>query len=245
MKKIIKRKDKFRSKKYLLLLAGLIAVSLFYISFQYVFNNLQINQVECVSQFGECSLAIKEKLEEVKNKPFKTVKETTVKTLEELPFVESFSIMYRFPDTLVINIIEEKVVFAIKKSDENLFTQLNKDGRAIKYASENALPFLEVGGLLPEIGNLVDEKTLFSLKILAEITKSYKVAGQRLLSDGMSVKIDNLEIIFPGEGDIEIVLGSFYTVYNQLNNESLGLIIGEAQPVLIDFRYQNPVIKFQ
>jgi len=74
----------------------------------------------------------------------------------------------------------------------------------------------------------------------------YGVKEVRLRDRGLEARIGEILIIFPLEGDRDVLMGSLQLVLSQLNSGSEDFRIEEAlgsKPKVVDFRYKNPIVR--
>jgi cell division septal protein FtsQ len=155
-------------------------------------------------------------------------------------------IVYRYPSTLSVSIYETEPVFAIKQKDADNFRLIDQEGYVVSESQTTSLPFAVIESDLPPVGSQLDEKQLFALKLLLDLSKSYQLTDGTLTSEGLLVTLPTkTQVLFPLEGDRDTILGSFVLVINQLNSVKEGSTMEKVSLVgkTIDLRFKNPVIK--
>ena len=217
-----------------------------------------VKQINCKNQYGECGEQIKERLMKHKGQNINKVKSSLIIELENDLSIQSHSLQYNFPDSLDVFLVEVKPKFAVKPANSNLYYLIDKKGYTISSIDITKLPFLEVDTNLMEIGKVVDESILFSGEILYDLHYSDQVKKGLLKKDGFNVSLKNgIDVIFPLDGDKEVLLGSLYAIQNQLKSDlqktkidsekecdSGCYLQGECRSHCeIDLRFQNPVIR--
>lgn len=230
-----------QTKTVLLVLGFFLSITVFITGIFQIPNLLIISRVDCKSQYGVCSDQIFNETSYL-GKSYQTIRKDLGGNLPSNPLVESYRTTFKFPNSLLLEIVEKKPIFALKLINNKLYAQIYQDGQVVKIVEENALPHIEVG-MLPKQNSHVSDEILFALRLVAEVSKSYDVVSSKIVDEALVLEIENYQVIFPTTGDIEVLLGSFYTIYNQLNNAELGLIIGDRNLSLIDLRFENPVLK--
>jgi hypothetical protein len=217
-----------------------------------------IKQINCHNQYGECSEQIKEMLMKQNGQNINKVKSSLSTELENDLSIKNHSFQYVFPYSLDIFVVEIKPKFAVKPANSELFYLIDKKGYIISSVDITKLPFLEVETNLMEMGKMVDESILFSGEVLYDLNYSDQVKKGLLKKDGFYVSLKNgIDVIFPINGDKEVLLGSLYAIQNQLKSDlqkskidsekgcdSGCYLQGECRSHCeIDLRFQNPVIR--
>ncbi len=209
-------------------------------------NKIIIKNIECTSQNGKCSQRIESGIWQYVGMPLRTSQNAVRDFLTHELVSKDMTIRYRYPSTLSVTVVETKPVFALSNNDENTFRLLDENGNVLSESNETNLPYAKVQDELPAVGAKVDEGTIFALGILSDLSSSYQLSKGELNGDGLLVELPTkTKVLFPLNGDREILLGSFILVINQLNSVKVGSTmdkVGLAGKTL-DLRYKNPVIR--
>lgn len=204
-----------------------------------------IKKITCTSQFGPCNQNLVEEIEKVRNMNISESQKALKRIFAESIFVKEYLIQYSFPDGLRVNILEKKPLYALKERDKDTFALVGREGYVFAFQEKSNLPTLEISKPAPSINEKVNDSTLFALEIMYDVYFSYKVSKGTLEKDRLIIKIeDGPEIIFPLEGDRDVLLGSLTLILSRLNSENQDFRIEEAQGInTIDLRFKNPVIR--
>lgn len=222
--------------KYLILFT--ILSSLLYFIF-----NLRVNKIECISQYGPCNGEIVKSLEILKGSRLVGVKGKARKLLEGNFLVESFAVQYKIPDILEIRTSERKPSFSVIFSGSDLAALVDDDGYVLSFQDTTSLPVLKVDGRQFSKGEKVDEEILFSSQIMRGMHAYYEVEGIEIKDNSLYTHLTNgLKVIFPLEGDVEVLLGSFVAVFSKLNSQQDDFRIGKNIRE-VDLRFENPVLR--
>ncbi len=204
-----------------------------------------ISEISCASQYGPCNKKIASYLEGFKQTKLSKAKSKIRHYLEESISVEQFLIQFRFPSRLQIDLVENKPVFALKRDDGPGNALIDKKGVVIGSSESTNLPTLKIFSELPVVGEKVPDKTLFALDLIYDIYESFSINEGSILKETLVVKFPRgPEVIFPLEGDRQVLLGSLNLIISRLNairEESRIENVGGIQT--IDLRFKNPVIK--
>jgi len=198
---------------------------------------VKIGRIDCQSQFGPCSRTLKEKIESLsqEKKTFLETKKELTAVLGEEIIVDDFSLQFKLPDKLKINVLERKPRFAVQ-NQTGAIALIDGEGYSIAVEDSTALPRLIIADALPNVGERVTEKTLFALELLEDLFSLYQVETGRMGADSLVIELSGgPRVIFPLEGNRQALIGSLRIILAKLNSES-----GVST---IDLRFRNPVIK--
>ena len=106
-------------------------------------------------------------------------------------------------------------------------------------------PKLIVPFSLPNLGEKVDEATLFGLETLDEAFSFYQVQTAKLTDNGLVIELPlGPKVIFPLEGERAALFGSLRLILAKLNRDTQDSRIENTAKVReIDLRFNNPVVK--
>lgn len=227
----------------------LLAGGLYYAIPRYV----KINSTTCKSQYGPCSKRVEEKLEEVKGQNLFDTKESLDDFLSKETMISDFNMHFKLPDRFEVNILTRKPVFALAYEEGNAAALIDKNGYVLSFQEKTSLPAVETENTPPDVGNKVPEKELFSLRLMSDLYEFYQVSEGKMEKDGLTIELGTGErVIFPLEGDRQVLIASLSVILSKLNNEADdtriknddGDIVGSCAPgCTIDLRYKNPVIR--
>jgi len=145
--------------------------------------------------------------------------------------------------------VERKPIYSLTKQGASAYAQVDESGLVIRIDDKTPLPRLFTTGQIPNVGDRVDQKHLFALDILYRMFAFYQVQEGNMEESYMETKLKNgPKVIFPLEGDEDILIASLQLILARLNRESEGIRINENDIELsmitsIDLRYKNPVVR--
>ncbi len=193
---------------------------------------------ECESQYGNCPADINSGLQSLNSKNLFDARQKANSYLKNNFLVSDYSIQYKLPNVMLINIIAKKPYFAIKDSSSGKIMLIDQKGIVLAESENSGLPMVEVADSLKKIGEEVDRKNLFALNLISGINEMYQVRYGMIANDALTVDIPHgLRVIFPLEGDSEVLLGGLRLIYAKVTADYLGTYSR------IDMRYKNPVLK--
>lgn len=226
-------------------LRKLIPLAVFVIFLALIFigipSLIKVRKILCSSQFGPCKEDLTNQLAKVQGQSLKDARKNLNSLLANDISISKFSIWYKCPDILTVNIIEKKPKFAIKSSQIDKYVLVDKDGLATKIADSTNLPFIEIDEKPPNVGEKIKIDSLFALNVLYDIFVSYNVKVGKIKDSSLIIEIEpNLSVIFPLEGDREVLVGSLVTILDRLKEAEKESKIEVRE---IDLRFKNPVIR--
>lgn len=243
----MKRKRGFRKTflqhkafNYLILAVGIIFL---YIMIWLGVGFITIKRIECVSQFGTCNKIIDSKFDSLVGEKYLKAVSKLKNIVGEEALIEKYSFQYT-PNGVRIDIIERQARFALAKSDSELKALVDSSGLVLGFTESTQLPTVVNDNFQLSEGK-VTNKVLFALEVMHLVNLSYAVTIGKI-DDGSSLSIElpkAIKVIFPLEGDIEVLIGSMILIYNDLTNQFGSKLNTHAQIIdTIDLRFKNPVL---
>lgn len=226
-------------------LALLIGIVFLLLIFYIIPRKIQIKQIVCESQLGTCSERIQSILATHIGENIHEVKKSIQNDLS-LTTKDDTIVVYRYPSTLFVSIYETQPEFALKQKEGDSFRLVDNQGYVVSEAQETILPFAIINSDLPQVGTKLDDSQIFALTLLKDLSKSYQLSEGSLSEEGLLVTLPTkVSILFPLEGDRDVILGSFILVINQLNSVKEGSTMEKVNLTgkIIDLRFKNPVIR--
>jgi len=167
---------------------------------------------------------------QVPNESLYKAKRDSGKILNQNPKVLDYSLQFKLPNTLLINLITKKPYFAIIDTDTNTTLLLDEKGVFLSQTDKTTLPTIIQKGKSPN---------LFALKIVAGVKSMYSVSSGEIKNESLVVDMqDGLRVVFPLEGDADVLLGSLRLIYSRV---STGDLVGKYSQV--DLRFHNPILR--
>lgn len=208
---------------------------------------LKIRQITCQSQYGPCSQKLEDSLIRISEKGENLVsaKREIREVLSNEVLVEDFSMQFKFPDRLEVDVLEKKPKYALRSAQSEMVVVVDKKGEVIYFQENTSLPTLEVTGQLPGVGEKVSKEELFALAIVEKMFSLYQIRTGKLEEDRLVIELDReIRVIFPLEGEKEKLVGALQLVLSRLKNGDEGSRIEGGQKVsTIDLRFKNPVLR--
>lgn len=219
--------------KYLKTGIFILFLAVFVMSFLVIPRILPINNVSCSNQYGSCSEELQQDLNKIKGKSLKETKELVAGMMSKNLFVKEYTYKYEIPDKVVVYVIVKKPKFTLQNSKDNSLALIDQDGVVLGYGENPTLPGVVFSGESIAIGESVNAKELFSLNLISSMYYYYQVKKGIMVEDRLEVRMrDSVAVIFPLEGDRDVLLGSLRVVLSKIEGVSI-----------IDLRFKNPVLK--
>lgn len=197
-------------------------------------------KIDCRSQFGKCPPEIGDKVALSSGKKMYLAKNELNESLKTDFLVSAYSIHFKLPNILRVDVVVKQPVFALKNKDSAKFAQIDIQGTAISESDRTNLPYVITESTLPKAGEKASDKDFFALKLMDGVYKMFQVRSGVVSNDALLVDIPGgVRVIFPlVDADREILLGSLKLIYSSIRNNENSTLYSE-----IDLRYKNPVLR--
>jgi len=203
----------------------------------FVSRILKIGDITCSSQFGPCNVTIFAKLENLEGLPFHQAKVGISEILAHEVLVKDFSIQFYLPNRLSVNLIERKPQFAVVRSDTKALALVDAEGYIVSIEEASNLPQIVIPEGIGSVGEKVSQENFFALLILADLFSFYQVKVGVVENGALYIFLnDGTKVIFPLEGDREILISSLALVLKRYEGV-------DVKPREIDLRFKNPVLR--
>ncbi len=215
--------------KYLFLLLTLIFIfgSLFFL-----LKNLKVQNINCISQFGNCSPDLQAEILKAKDKNIFESFSLLKNSLKKENKVLGYSINLTLPFNLEINCIERTPIIAFNLKNGN-FALVDKDGVIADVAKNTTLP--KILSSTP----VSNEQLIFISGLMHSLNTFYNINEGKITENGLEISnLNKKRVIFPLSGDKDILLGSLNLILSRLPS------VQEASTIsTIDLRFKNPILK--
>lgn len=194
--------------------------------------------IKCQSQYGECSQEIIKGINSYRWHSLASAKAGVSKSLQANFLVSDYSLQFKLPNILAVNILVKKPSFALFDKNANQAALVDSDGEVLSIEPTTTLPVVYVNQNLSKPGKNVGEKNLFALKLIGGVFDMYQIASGEVQNDSLVVDLPGpLRVIFPLEGDSQILLGALKLIYSRTQGD----LVGKFSQ--IDLRFKNPVLR--
>lgn len=197
-------------------------------------------RIVCKSQYGDCPSQVLDQIAALNGKRMYLARKNLKKKLESNFLVSAFTIQFKLPNILKIDLIVKKPVFALKDEGSGNIALIDKEGTVLAYTASTGLPTVFVAESVPKIGDSINARNLTALNLILGVFKMYQTTTGHIEGDTLLVDLPGaIRVIFPLTGfDIDKLLGSVRLIYTNIQDRQLEKMYSQ-----IDLRYQNPVLR--
>ena len=230
------------NKKQVIISFVLIVLIVF--SFVFFSRKVVIKDISCKSQYSYCGDYLDRKISEIERCDYWTTKKKLKELLNSEGLVQKYNILYRPLNSILVNIVMRKGVAAVKIGP--MYYVFDKNGFILSEVKNTDLVYFFVDGVRYGVGDTINDELLFYSKLVIGTNKMFPMEKAFVDENGyLEIKLRNGPLVlFPKEGDRDILLGSLRLIINQLNKDSQNLRIEkDMNTIILDLRYKNPVIK--
>lgn len=234
---------KLSNKKIRLILSALLLICLIFVVKTFIPSKfVTINKIECKSQQNSCNSEVVNKLQSLQGENLYSVKRNLEVILDDEIIVKNYNLQFKFPGTLEVLLVEKKPEFALTTYEKKDFHVIDDSGNVLFKTTTTELPIVLVQEMNIEKGGKVKSEILFALELVKDLNLTLGIKEGKVEDRSLLIELpDNLTIIFPIEGDREVLIGSLILLYNEFQSET-----GKekfADIASIDLRFKNPVLR--
>lgn len=202
---------------------------------------IKIENINCISNYGQCNQDIELSLKEANNQTLRNAKKHINQILSNQSSVTNHDIRFQFPAELNVYLIEQKPEFAIKIGESANYLLVSTQGSILGFSNETPLP------KTTSESELSDQEIKHVAKLGRRMFLIYGIKESQIRENAFVTSInDKYSVYFPLSGDIDVLIGSLELILSQLNRANGNLKIGQDEtvsPNTIDLRYINPVLR--
>lgn len=222
----MKRKLIFISS--VLVIAGLLILPVF------IKLNIKCNSVE-----GPCPQEVLTRLKNINSSNLYLVNGRIANELKKDFLITQYSMQFKLPNTLQVNLIVKKAVYSIYSRPINTYFLADSEGTVLSTSDNSSLPLLVTDDPDIKIGANVKDKYLFDLKLLAGTDRMYQIKTGTIENGALVVDLPgNFRVIFPLNGsDQNVLLGGLRLIYAKITSDQ------NTKYSEVDMRYKNPILR--
>ena len=194
----------------------------------------KIAKTECRSQYGECSEDVENLIDGIGlGKTYGEMRKEITRVLGEESMVLNVRVSRMLPEGVLINVIEKKAEVAIVVG-ENEYLLVDREGEELGLVQTTQLPRLYI-----EAEKVDSKEKKMATQMLFELFKKENVNYALINDQGLLIKLpDELNVVFPLQGDIDVLLGRLIMVHSWLKANPQ-----ETRITIVDLRYDNAVLR--
>jgi len=230
--------------KYLRFGIYILIIFLLVLPFLVLPRVVKIKKIECYSQYGLCSNEFLAKIDPVLGMSVDEAKKKISEELKNIKLIEDYSFRFKLPSILRVDLIFNKAKYALYSKNSSKVAVIDAKGTILDKVQITNLPRVITDDDLPAVGETVESKKVFALELLYSIYYLYQIKEAEIVNDSLEIKMYDVgKIIFPLEGERDILLGSMKIILSRLNADTNSPKIGKVKEV--DLRYKNPVVRYE
>jgi hypothetical protein len=217
----------------ILIIIGLIAIGF-----------IKVKEVICVSQFYACNESLRNKIDSINKGSLIQTRRNLIGLLKDEASVKSFSFQYQLDGKLILHINEREVKYCITNNGSSYYA--DELGKVIKIDNAIGVNCVQNTKSKYKIKDSLNNEDLISEQIYYRL-RSLDTVQSGFIEDKKFVieYRDGIKLIFPLEGQANVLIGrAYYTIsqFGKINEYIIGNGFGGITEV--DFRYNNPVIRY-
>lgn len=223
------------------ILSILLIILFIYLSPLFVKKLIYISKVECVSQYGTCSDDLNETLKFSQGHDLYASKSNIDRILKENIQINSYLIQYKIPNILKVEVNIKKPRYAIKDLKGTTYA-IDKEGSVLGSSVGSSVPTLVKNEVNYKMGDKISTSDLFALEIIEKTAILYPVSTGLLDKETLKITLENnILVLYPTEGDVDVLIGSLRLIFSRLNEGSQGIRMEDVRE--IDLRFKNAVLR--
>jgi hypothetical protein len=210
----------------------------------FCFKVSKISSIECVSQFTKCNGNTLASIEKVEKSSIVATKINLKKALSDDPLVKKYSLQLKLNGKYIVLIEERIPKYCLKSNNENYF--FDSDSVLIKINGGENIKCIEESGISYKLRDRLNNKDSFLQNVFYNMRNISDLGRAYVENENLIVEYKGkTKLIFPTEGDAEVLAGKAYYTVSQFDKiEKYIIDIGNLSVSEIDFRYKDPVVRF-
>lgn len=205
-------------------------------------KSIKINKIICISQYGDCPEEIVNILKSFENRDYKLSKKLITDYLSSNLLVEDHLVQYKIPSTLKVEINLKKPKSAIYLISEQKYYLIGDNNIVLSVSDNTDLPRVVSDRTGIKIGEPISDIETNASEIITNLNYLYSIKEGVIEKNTLIVKSnENVNILFPLDGDTKLLIGSLRHIFSRLNDESEGIRMDEIRE--IDLRFKNSVLR--
>jgi cell division septal protein FtsQ len=207
-------------------------------------RTLKIKNIICKNDSGDCSQRLIDEISGAKDLSLVNSQKFLGDLLAKDIYIKNFRIHFTLPANLLVTVSERKALIALQNKSDSQIAEVSNEGFVLNIVDATKLRKVIISFQLPPIGTQLDTKINFALNLVERLSDSYKIGSSQILENYLDVELDRgISVLFPLEGDSNLLLGSFVVIYGQLNNNPASSKIDISNIKYIDLRFDKPVLR--
>ncbi len=209
-------------------------------------RSINLQSLSCQNQYGTCNEDILLGLQSLVGNRLIGAHKDISKILTNDRRVESFAVHYKPFTSIHVDYIEKSAQFALENREYQTYAILDNNGTVIELVETSVLPSVVTANTLPNIGEKVPDDVYFAIRLASKLRPQYEMSTFVLKNKHLEVSgIDDYTLLFPLDGDIDLLIGSMTLILSRLKQSQEEFRIEDNRKIReIDLRFKNPVLRY-
>lgn len=227
-------KKRISKKINIFKILSILLIAIFIVSIPFFVQKLiKITKIECKTQIGNCE-------QQFNLGSYFTIKKQIERQLDKDIKVNNYTIQYKIPSTVRIDINIKTPIYSIKDTALNYYL-IDKNGLVLDIKDKSNLVTLK-GNFSYKIGDMISDRDIKLLKIIEKVKWLYLVKEGEYVNNYLQIRLpEGANVYFPDDGDTDTLVGSLRLIFSRLNDGSEGIRMENVHE--IDLRYKNTIIR--
>lgn len=217
-------------KKFILVL---LFIALILLGGFFLIRGIKISKIICKSQFGPCQSDLDTRLSSAKGRSITDARSYLNEVLKKDTRILRYSVGFQLPSGFNVSVIEKKALVAFVPRGGGDFVLVSGDGEILSH---------EKSSLLPKVTSYLEldhERLVYVANLVSSLYIFYNVNSATIDNDGIKISgINGMDVIFPLDGDRDVLLGSLSLILSRLPS-----VKEDTKIKVIDLRFKNPVLR--
>lgn len=223
------------------ILAVLLTISIIFVLFTFI----KIKKVECKSQFSKCSSVIINDLAHIYDQNIiKTYREVK-NTMDDHILINSYYIHFSLNGDLIVYVNERVPKYCLNGANRTYY--FGDDLLVLKISDGQGEKCVNNPNSSYKVGDHLGKNDKFAHSLFLRLANLSHIGSFKYEPDYLMVEYyEGIKLLFPLEGNSEILAARVYYVVTQFDKIKRGLSEdGISEISEIDFRYDGPVLRYQ
>ena len=210
-----------------------------------LFNLIKIKKVECKSQFSKCSPVIINDLAYIHDQNIVKTYREVKNTIDDHILINSYYIHFDLNRSLIVYVNERAPKYCL--NGENKTYYFDDNLIVLKISEESGEKCVNDPISSYEVGDHLGKNDEFAHSLFLRLANLSHIGNIKYETDYLTVEYyEGIKLLFPLEGNSEILAARVYYVVTQFDKIKRGLLEDDISEISeIDFRYDGPVLRYQ
>lgn len=210
----------------------------------YAINSYKIADVDCVSQFTKCNENILNSLNKVEKGNVIVTRRNIVKAISQNPLIKKYSVQLNLNGKYIVMVEERVPKYCVEGEEEKYIS--DSEGLIIKINDSGSIMCIDSVEEKYKLGDRLSVRDYFNETLLYKMRDISGIGNIYLEQNNLVVEYKgSIKLLFPKEGDTDVLAGKAYYTVSQFDKiEKYIIEIGNYSISEIDFRFNDPVVKF-